>query len=278
MYKIIVHPGRAHRDDLMAVCVLLAALDGPVEVCRRDPGSEDLADPDTYVVDIGMDYNPQQHNFDHHQDPTLPCAFHLVMKYLGYHDDALQMFGWYPFMSMMDVRGPHKTAEHYGIDASVFFASSSPVEGYVLSRFSKFESLKPQDLLYQLMEELGQDLFALIDLKKKRLARLKEVARVVPVKHIKAVVSTIADNPKLAMELYLRFLADDSLLISITPSGRGDGWELLRLGDDGQVDFQAIVDCPEVRFVHANGHVATTHSLLPLSKVVELVALSTRSE
>lgn len=278
MYKIIVHPGRAHRDDLMAVCVLLAALDGPVEVFRRDPGSEDLADPDTYVVDIGMDYNPQQHNFDHHQDPALPCAFHLVMKYLGYHDDALQMFGWYPFMSMMDVRGPHKTAEHYGIDASVFFASSSPVEGYVLSRFSKFESLKPQDLLYQLMKELGQDLFALIDLKKKRLARLKEEARVVPVKHIKAVVSTIADNPKLAMELYLRFLADDSLLISITPSGRGDGWELLRLGDDGQVDFQAIVDCPEVRFVHANGHVATTHTLLPLPKVVELAALSTRSE
>lgn len=266
MVKIIVHPGRAHRDDLMAVCVLLAALDGTVEVLRRDPSGEDLADPDTYVVDIGMEYDPQQHNFDHHQDPTLPCAFHLVMKYLGYHDDALQMFGWYPFMSMMDVQGPHRTAEHFGIDASVFFASSSPVEGYVLSRFAKLEALHSQDLLYRLMKELGQDLFALIDLKKKRLARLKEEARVVPIKHIKAVVTTIADNPKLAMELYLGFLADDSLLISITPSGRGEGWELLRLEDDGQVDFQAIVDRPEIRFVHANGHVATTHTLLPWKK------------
>lgn len=262
----------------MAVCVLLAALDAPVEVLRRDPNSEDLADPDTYVVDIGMEYDPRRHNFDHHQDPTLPCAFHLVMKYLGYHDDALQMFGWYPFMSMMDVRGPHKTAAHFGIDASVFFASSSPVEGYVLSKFAKLASLKPQDLLYQLMKELGQDLFALIDLKKKRLARLKEEASVVPVKHIKAVVSTIADNPKLAMELYLSFLGDDNLLISITPSGRGGGWELLRLGDNSQVDFQAIVDCPEIRFVHANGHVATTHTLLPLPKVIELAGLSTRSE
>ena len=57
MYKIIVHPGRAHRDDLMAVCALLATLDAPVEVLRRDPSSEDLADPATYVVDIGMAYD-----------------------------------------------------------------------------------------------------------------------------------------------------------------------------------------------------------------------------
>ena len=196
------------------------------------------------------------------------------MKYLGYHDDAMQMFGWYPFMSMMDVRGPHKTAEHFGVDASVFIVSSSPVEGYVLSRFSKLTSLKSQDLLYQLMKEFGQDLLALIELKKKRLALLKEEATVLPVKHIKAVVSRIADNPKLAMELYLRFLADDRLMISITPSGRGDGWELLRLDDNGLVDFRAIADFPEIRFVHANGHVATTHALLPLPKVIELAALS----
>jgi hypothetical protein len=277
MYKIVVHPGRAHRDDLMAVCVLLAAIEAPVEVLRREPSSEDLADPDIYVVDIGMDYDPGRHNFDHHQDPSLPCAFHLVMKHLGYHDDAVQMFGWYPFMSMMDVQGPHKTAEYFGVDASVFFVSSSPIEGYVLSQFSPLTSLQQPDLLYQLMKELGQDLFRLIEMKKKRLARLKEEAAVVPVKHVKAVVSRIADNPKLAMELYLRFLADDSLLISITPSARGDGWELLRLGDNGQVDFREISDCPEIRFVHANGHVATTHSLLPLPKVIELAARSTRS-
>ncbi len=273
MYKIIVHPGSSHRDDFLAVSVLLATLD-PVEVFRREPTSEDLADPDTFVVDVGMAYDPPKHNFDHHQDPSLPCAFHLVMKHLGYHEDALSVFGWYPFMSMMDVRGPHKTAEHLGVDASVLLASSSPIDGYILSRFSRVRSLRQRDLLYEFMREMGRDMIALIGLKKNRLELLKKEARVVPVKQLKAVVSPIEDNPKLSMELYLRYLGDDGVVICITPSVRGSGWELLRLGDSSLVDFRAIADSPEIRFVHANGYVATTETLIPPEKVIELAVQS----
>ena len=273
MYKIIVHPGNAHRDDFMAVSILLATLD-KAEVFRRDPTREDLADPDTYVVDVGMELDPQRHNFDHHQDKSLPCAFHLVMQYLGYHEDALSMFGWYPFMSMMDVRGPHKTAEHFGVDASVLLASSSPIDGYILSRFSKLTGLGEHDLLYDFMKEMGQDMLDLIGLKKKRLERLKQEAAIVPVRHVKAVVCHIEDNPKLSMELYLRDLQDDRIVICITHSVRGEGWELLRLGDSSLVDFRAISDHPEIRFVHSNGFVATTRTLIPLEQVMEFAAQS----
>lgn len=273
MHKIVVHPGNAHRDDFMAVSILLATLDN-AEVFRRDPTAEDLADADTYVVDVGMELDPQRHNFDHHQDKTLPCAFHLVMQHLGYHDDALSMFGWYPFMSMMDVRGPHKTAEHFGVDASVLLASSSPIDGYILSRFSKLTDLREHDLLYDFMKEMGLDMLSLIGLKKQRLGRLKQEATVVPVKHVKAVVCHIEDNPKLSMELYLRDLQDDRIVICITHSVRGEGWELLRLGDSSLVDFRAIKDHPEIRFVHSNGFVATTRTLIPLEQVIEFAALS----
>ena len=269
MYKIVSHPGSAHKDDFMAVSILLASL-GSAEVYRREATAEDLADPETYVVDVGMVYEPLKHNFDHHQDRSLPCAFHLVMKHLGYHDAAMVVFGWYAHMSMMDVRGPYKTAEHLGVDTSVLFAASSPIDGYILSRFSRAVSLTERDALYGLMKEFGEDLIAMIGEKMNRLELLKREARILPVKHLKAVVSTIEENPKLSMELYLRHLSDPAIVMSITPSQRGKGWELLRLGDNMIVDFRAVAANPEIRFVHVNGFIAKTRSLLSVEQVVAI--------
>lgn len=255
----------------MTVSVLLATL-GDAEVFRREATSKDLDDPNTYVVDVGMEYAPARNNFDHHQDRSLPCAFHLVMKHLGHHDAAMLMFVWYPHMSMMDVRGPYKTAEHLGIDPGVIFASSSPIDGYILSRFSRLETLQSNGLLYEFMKELGADLIAMIGRKMARLERLKLEAKVVPVKQYKAIISDINDSPKLAMELYMRFLANKRIVMSITPSNRGEGWELLRLDDHAAVNFLAIADSPDIRFVHANGFLAKTHTRLPLDQVIKLAS------
>ena len=269
MYKIVAHPGSAHKDDFLSTCVLLTTL-GHAEVFRREATSEDLADPQTYVVDVGMELAPERNNFDHHQDPSLPCAFHLLMKHLGHHESAMLMFEWYPHMSMMDVRGPHRTAEHLGVDTSVLFASSSPIDGYILARFSALTHLNCDPVLYELMKELGRDLLVMMKEKMQRLARLKEESRIVKVKHLKAIVSTIDDNPKLAMDRYLTFLNDNSIVMSITPSVRGAGWEMLRLGDNRMVDFRALEGSPQVRFIHANGFVAKTCSLIPEEAVIEL--------
>ncbi len=271
MLTIITHPGSAHKDDFLSASVLLATL-GDAEIFRREPTQADLDDPDTYVVDVGLEYTPERHNFDHHQDRSLPCAFHLIMQHLGHHDAAVLMFAWYPHMSMMDVRGPYRTAEHLGVDSSVFFAASSPIEGYILATFGQIESLNCQDPLFKLMKSLGKDMISLIDRKMKRLERLKAEAKVVPVKHLKVVTSDIANSPKLAMELYLRFLDDDRIVMSITPSNRGEGWELLRLGDNTIVDFRTIAECPEICFVHGSGFLAKTHVLLPMQEVVRLAS------
>lgn len=276
MYKIVTHPGSAHKDDFLATCVLLATLDN-AEVFRREPTRAELNDLNTYVIDIGLEYAPERHNFDHHHDHTLPCAFHLVMQHLGHHDAATMMFEWYPHMSMMDVRGPYRTAEHLGVDSSVLFATSSPIDGYIISTFGNTESLTSQDLLFKFMKSLGKDMVALIDRKMVRLERLKEEARVVQVKHLKAVFSDITNSPKLAMELYLRFLDDEQVVMSITPSNRGQGWELLRLGDNTIVDFRAIAERPEIRFVHNNGFLAKTETRLPIDEVVKLASLAITS-
>lgn len=271
MYKIVTHPGSAHKDDFMAVSVLLATL-GEALVERREATLEDINDPNTYVVDVGMVFDPENNNFDHHHDPSLPCAFHLVMKHLGYHDAAQVVFGWYCHMSMMDVRGPYKTAEQLGVDTSILFAASSPIDGYILSCFSKIARMTADEMFYALMKEFGEDLIKMIDLKMDRLSRLKNETQILPVKHFKALVSRIDENPKLSMELFLRYLDDESIVMSITPSVRGAGWELLRLKDNFMVDFREIAAHPEIRFVHVNGFVAKTRSLIPLEKVVELAS------
>lgn len=270
MYKIITHPGSAHKDDFLSVCVLLATL-GNAEVARREPSRNDLADPATYVVDVGMEHNEDRHNFDHHQDLSLPCAFHLVMQHLGLHEAAIESFIWYPYMSMMDVGGPYRTADTLGVDSSVLLATSSPIDGYLLSIFAHTECLTHRDLLYKFMKGLGIDMLALINRKLERLRRLKTEAKIIPVKHLKAVVSAIDDDPKLGMELYLRYLADEQIAISITPSNRGDGWEFFRLADHPLVDFRAIADSKEIVFVHHNGFVAKTGTRLPLAAILPLV-------
>lgn len=276
MYKIVTHPGSAHKDDFLATSVLLAAL-GDAQVFRREPTRQDLDDLNTYVIDVGLEHDPERHNFDHHQDRSLPCAFHLLMQHLGHHDAAMLMFAWYPHMSMVDVRGPHRTAEHLGVNLDVLFAASSPIEGYVLSKFAELESLGRDASLYHFMKDLGEDLIAMISRKVDRLERLKQEAKILALKNHKAVYSEITENPKLSMELFLKFLDDDKIVMSITPSNRGDGWELLRIGDNTHVDFRIIGDHPDIRFVHINGFLAKTHDLLPQQEVLALAAKAIKS-
>lgn len=51
-----------------------------VEVERRNPTEEELQNPNILVGDVGMEFNPELNNFDHHQDKNLGCAFQLVAQ------------------------------------------------------------------------------------------------------------------------------------------------------------------------------------------------------
>ena len=160
----------------------------------------------------------------------------------------------------------------------MLFATSSPIDGYILSTFASVAALGRDDSLYLLMKALGKDMIELLERKMKRLERLKAEARVVPVRHLKAVFSDIGNDPKLAMELYLRDLDDELIVMSITPSNRGKGWEFLRLGDNTIVDFRAIAEHPAVCFVHSSGFVAKTHTRLLMQEAVELACQSIAGE
>lgn len=65
---VVTHPGIHHADDAFAVALLYLDLGKMAfSVERRVPTPEDLADPQVAVVDVGGVFDPELHNYDHHQ-------------------------------------------------------------------------------------------------------------------------------------------------------------------------------------------------------------------
>lgn len=90
--KVVTHDGSFHADEVLAVAALsiwAEINDKKLEVMRsRDPKIVEKAD---FVVDVGMQYDPEKNRFDHHQkggagtrENGIPYAsFGLVWKHFG---------------------------------------------------------------------------------------------------------------------------------------------------------------------------------------------------
>ncbi len=86
---LVVHSGTFHADDVCAAATILLAFSDRVKIVRtRDPKVIEKAD---IVADVGGDYDPKKHRFDHHQSGGagqrangVPyAAFGLVWKKFG---------------------------------------------------------------------------------------------------------------------------------------------------------------------------------------------------
>jgi len=78
----ITHDGTFHADEVFAYVYLkLKGIVGKF-IRTRGPLVETAKKSKEYIVsDVGMEYNPEMFNFDHHQDGKLHCAFSLVVKH-----------------------------------------------------------------------------------------------------------------------------------------------------------------------------------------------------
>lgn len=78
MFKVITHSQHFHLDELMAVALLsLYVFEGKKFELIRTRDKEIVAagqvEPNTFVVDVGLKYDPAMRNFDHHQNDTSLC-------------------------------------------------------------------------------------------------------------------------------------------------------------------------------------------------------------
>lgn len=280
---ILTHPGGAHKDELLACCLLSAV--HRVPIVRREPTPEDLADPTIAVVDVGGEHAPERHNFDHHQFPADHppiCALSLVLQHLGVYEDARQFCDWLEPAEWFDTRGPNVTAKWLGVDRDTMNKLNSPIDITVIRRFAKTKRLEPGEPLWEILSYIGQDLLDyLLELR----ARIDDVARNSEIwtfdEHEVLFLPRIEPIPEEPSAGIGRYLASNgkssSIAALIYPDRRGSGYGLSRHNDDPSYDFTRIEKEPDVHFAHARGFVAKT-SASEVSRVKELLSLARVSD
>ena len=80
--KIITHPGPFHADEICAIALLKIVGIAVTSIERREPTEKDFYDLETFVIDIGSQYNPDFLLFDHHQNAALESSNVLILEYL----------------------------------------------------------------------------------------------------------------------------------------------------------------------------------------------------
>lgn len=125
--KVIVHPGRFHLDEVVAVSLLKLECEKNSEelfLRRALPTAEELNNPEIWVVDIGGIYDPAFKNFDHHQDRSLECAAVLVAEAILSPEDLKNLKGFLNAVDQAD-RGNKTPADKYGKKVSTMRSISN---------------------------------------------------------------------------------------------------------------------------------------------------------
>lgn len=273
IHTILTHPGGAHKDDFLAVCVLASR--HPAPVVRRVPTQADLDDPGVAVVDVGGQHDPARNNFDHHHFPRghpPTCALSLVLEGLGLYDEARRTFDWLEPAEWFDSRGPNKTAAWLGVPRKAIDQLHSPLDQVLLRRFSQQTRLAPDDTLHACMRMIGEGLLEQLQNARRRLAFAREHAQrwSIPVgdETIEAAflprTDPLADEPSATLGDWIRAEGLGSTIAAIAyPDRRGTGYGIGRYEDHPKLDFARVQDQPDVHFAHKSGFMCKTTATSP---------------
>lgn len=276
--QILTHPGGAHKDELLACCLLAAV--HLVPIVRREPTADDLADPSIAVVDVGGEHAPERSNFDHHQFPADHppiCALSLVLQHLGVYEDARLFCDWLEPAEWFDSRGPNATSKWLGVDRGTMNKLNSPIDVTLLRRFAKAKRLEPGEPLWEIMCYIGRDLLDYLRDLRARLDFIAQNAQIWSVADHEVLflprTDPMLDEPSSGIDRYLGSLERHHVAALVYPDRRGSGYGLSRHNDDPRYDFTRIAEQPDVHFAHARGFVAKT-SASDMGRIRELLGLA----
>jgi len=271
--RIVTHPGSAHKDDLLATCLLVAKYRVPV--ARRTPTAEELADPTVCVVDVGDDYSVERMNFDHHQFPredAPACSVSLVLRHLGLYEDARLLCGWLETAEWLDVRGPQKTAEWLGVGPQVLSQLNSPVDLALLRGFGAATSLAPGEPLYEMLRFVGEDLIGHLTSTRGHLDfvarhavlwKLEVRGEAFEVVFLPRTDPLPAD-PSGDTDCYVRTSGLSARVVAtVYPDRRSPGFGIARFDDHPKLDFCRVSREPDVHFFHRSGFLCKTSATSP---------------
>jgi len=270
---IVTHPGGAHKDDLLAVCLLVARHGAPV--FRRDPTDDELNDASVAVVDIGARHESAKSNFDHHhfdRDHQPICALSLVLQHFGLYEDARHFCDWLEVAEWFDSRGPKKTAEWLGVPRKAISQLNSPIDMTLLRRFAQSPSHHPGETLYEFMRMVGDDLLAHLRMARERIAFAAAHVERWSIPHASETIEALflprtdpeSDEPSTAVANYIRSEGlGDVIQVVVYPDRRGHGYGIGRYEDHPRFDFSRVQDEPDVHFAHKSGFMCKTTAADP---------------
>jgi hypothetical protein len=254
---IVVHGGQTSHQDEQIAAALAVAYGAANRVERRDPMDAELADPTTLVLDVGGQDNWSARNVDHHQLPreATDCAFSLLAKHLDCWVEMTTVFPWASLAVELDQHGPFALAKKIGCSADSFFAMLGPARSYHDLRWAAdaqyraeytawlADHLRVQLSLYAEMED-----FAYADPYMPEIAGLK-VLRGDKVE---------AAHPEHARELTDMLAKEYKVDVVVFNDDRGDGFGLLRMGDNPAINFAKCEGMAAVKFAHKGGFILKT--------------------
>lgn len=190
--SIIVHGGRAHADDFLAACVCLHKLDEPV--FRQDASSAMLDDQKYWVLDQGRRFEPNLHNFDHHQIEEEVCAFTMVLDYFFGKDYRIFMPNL-RFVEIFDSYGPERAAEFIGLKQEDLDKITSPIHTSLLRSFSRISGLVHEPFV-SIMRSIGSEICDQIEGNKHMLETLTSDSRIIDYEGLLILDTTNCKPPK----------------------------------------------------------------------------------
>ena len=266
--RIVTHPGGAHKDEFLAVCVLISKSSAPV--FRRDPLLEDLQRPDVAVVDVGGEHSPDRLNFDHHHFPREhppTCSISLVLQHYGLYEDALLFCPWLVPAEWFDSRGPNKTAEWLGVPREVIPKMNSPIDITLIRRFASSTHLEAGHPLYEMMRFIGEDLTAYLENIRSQINFLRDHVTLWTLPCVGGPLTAAylprttpeVDEPSNAVAAYIRAEGLHARIAAMVyPDRRGGGYGLTRYEDHKYLDFCRVEGEPDVHFAHKTGFICKT--------------------
>lgn len=283
---ILTHPGGAHKDELLAACVLAAQTGAPI--VRREPTEAELDDPAVAVLDIGGRHEPEKNNFDHHHFPrehAPTCALSLVLQHQGLYEDAKAHCDWLEPAEYFDSRGPTRTAKWLGVPRRAISQLNSPIDVTLLRRFAKRSELEAGDPLYEFMRFIGEDLLEYLRVLHERVAHVAENVERWEVEGTNGPLEAIflrrtdppVDEPSNAVKAYVRSEGLEQTVAAIVyPDRRGDGYGIGRYEEHPELDFSLVESEPDVHFAHKSGFMCKTSATEP-ERLKQLIAGARKS-
>lgn len=239
--KIVVHPGRAHLDDLLATAIALTVYSAATVIRGNCNGD--------IFIDTGDQYRPPTH-FDHHQDINLPASFILVLRH--FYPEIYEEVEDLPelqHISDWDTRGPAYTMNKYNYRLPEF--SITVVQDILLDIFSKATEIKPGDWLHEMLIAIGKEFLEKFRKLAKELRELKDKAVTWEVKGLRVVMVDDTIAP-----MTIKRVFSDAAVVVVKNERNPAHYSLVRIGDNPRVDFNRIRDIIPAIFIHKTGFMA----------------------